>query len=62
MTGPFLGDQVVMNRPLSRIENEIVDNNPPNAAFEQRAALVVVRKEVADDGDIGRVVVDEGAL
>src|ERR1700730_1707975 len=62
MAGPFLGNQVVMDRPLSRIENEIVDNDPANAAFEQRAALVVVREEIADDGDLGGVVVDEGAL
>ena len=50
MAGPFLGDQVVMDCPLARIENQIVDDHPAYAAFEQRAALVVVGEEVADDG------------
>ena len=62
MLAPFLGNQVVVDGALAGIVDEIVDDGAVYAALEQRVALVVVRIEVAEDQDVGDVVVNQRAL
>ena len=59
---PFLGDQVVVHGALARVVDQVVHDGALHAALEQRAALGVVRVQVADNQDLLDVVVDQRAL
>ena len=59
---PFERLQVVVHRARAGVVDEIVHDRAAHAALEQRAALEVVRVEVAVDQDVGDVVVDQRAL